>query len=431
MRLYHTILILSAVIISLNAAFQAAWVFQFSQVRDSFIEFGGNWLPSIRTCGELTRMTGEFRRLELLYVLAHSESEMAHVARRMSRQEARIKQVDERLSRLVPTSAEQQAFASYLSSKETYFTADKAIMKSASEGRLSEAMALAQKSAQAFATMVNDIQTIEHINNDAGQSATIEASHRYDRVIQAMVAAGVISIFVAFTAAFFAARRISRPIATLAECMDSQDMADPKCVLPDPRGGIREVSLLYRAFRIMTEKLSRSIKRLEELAVTDQLTGVYNRRRLFEEGARVLDVCRRGGHPCSVLMLDLDHFKAVNDVHGHAAGDEVLKHVAATLGKHIRTSDVLARYGGEEFALVAPNSGLHETRLLAERLRHEVEQHEIPAGEKRLTVTVSIGVAESGPTETDLAGLFEQADKALYLAKQNGRNRVEALDAPG
>lgn len=431
MRLYHTILILSAVIISLNAAFQAAWIFQFSQVRDSFIEFGGNWLPTIRTCGELARMTGEFRRLELLYVLAHSEQEMAHVARRMSRLEARIKQVDERLSKLVPTAGEQQAFASYLASKEAYFTADKAIMKSASEGRLSEAMALAQKSAQAFATMVNDIQTIEHINNDAGQSATIHASQRYDRVIQTMIVAGFISIFVALAAAFFAARRISRPIATLAECMDGQDMADPKCVLLDPRGGIREVSLLYRAFRIMTEKLSRSIKRLEELAVTDQLTGVYNRRRLFEEGARVLDVCRRGGHPCSVLMLDLDHFKAVNDEYGHAAGDEVLRHVAAVLGKHIRASDVLARYGGEEFALVAPNSGLHETRLLAERLRHEVEHHAIPAGGKMLTVTVSIGVAENGPADADLSGLFEQADKALYLAKQNGRNRVETLDAPG
>ena len=431
MRLYHTILILSALIISINAAFQGAWLYQFTQVRDSFIEFGGNWLPTIRTCGELTRMIGEFRRLELLYVLTHSDEEMAHVARRMSRQEARIRLADERLSGLVGTEGEKQAFVSYLSTKNTYFSADKAILKSASEGRLSEAMVLAQKSAQAFAAMVNDIQTIEHINNEAGQSATLEASQRYDRVIQTMIAAGAASIFVAFGAAFFSARRISRPIATLAECMDGQDAADPKCVLLSPRGGIREVSQLYGAFRIMTEKLSRSFKKLEELAVTDQLTGVFNRRRLFEEGDRVLDVCRRAGHPCSVLMLDLDHFKAVNDLHGHAAGDLVLKHVASTLGKHIRASDILARYGGEEFALVAPNSGLHETRLLAERLRQEVEHHGVPDGDKLLQVTVSIGVAQNGHADADLRGLLEQADKALYLAKQNGRNRVEALDAPG
>jgi diguanylate cyclase (GGDEF)-like protein len=430
MRLYHTILILSALIISINAAFQAAWLFQFSQVRASVIEFGGNWLPTIRTCGELTRMVGEFRRLELLYVLAQSEQEMAHVARRMGRQEARIKQVDEKLSKLTGSDGERKAFASYLLSKDAYFSADKAILKTASEGRLTDAMRHAQNSAQSYAAMVNDIQLIEHINNEAGQAATLEASQRYDRVIQAMIAAGAASIIIAFAAAFLVARRISRPIANLAACMDGQDAANPKCLLPPPRGGIREVSQLYGAFRVMTEKLADSFKKLEELAVTDQLTGVYNRRRLFEEGARVLDVCRRGGHPCSVLMLDLDHFKSINDVHGHAAGDEVLKHVATTLGTHIRTSDVLARYGGEEFALVAPNSGLHETRLLAERLRREVEQHVVLSGEKRIRVTVSIGIAENGHTEADLPELFEQADKALYLAKQNGRNRVETLDAP-
>ncbi|MBI4961074.1 MAG: diguanylate cyclase [Desulfovibrio sp.] len=430
MRLYHTILFLSALIISINAAFQAAWLFQFSQVRDSVIEFGGNWLPTIRTCGELTRMVGEFRRLELLYVLAQSEQEMAHVARRMGRQETRIRQVDERLATLVRSDGERQAFSSYLATKDAYFSADKAILKAASEGRLAEAMNYARNSAQAYSAMVNDIQAIEHINNEAGQVAALEASQRYDRVIRTMIAAGAASIFIAFAAAFFAAKRISRPIANLADCMDGQDATSPSCKLLPPRGGIREVSQLYGAFRVMTEKLSDSFKKLEDLAVTDQLTGVYNRRRLFEEGNRVLDVCRRGGHPCSVLMLDLDHFKAINDVHGHAVGDEVLRHVASTLGSHIRTSDVLARYGGEEFALIAPNSGLHETQQLAERLRHEVEHHAVSSGGKQIPVTVSIGVAVNGHTDSDLRGLLDQADKALYLANKNGRNRVETLGAP-
>jgi len=429
MRLYHTILILSALIISINAAFQAAWLFQFSLVRDSVIEFGGNWLPTIRTCGELTRMVGEFRRLELLYILAQSEQEMAHVARRMSKQETRIRQIDEKLSKLTVSNEERQAFANYLINKETYFSADKAIMRSASEGQLADAMRHAQNSAHAYATMVLDIQTIEHINNEAGQTATLEAGQRYDRVIQTMIAAGAASIFIACAAAFLAARRISRPIANLAGCMDGQDAANPKCLLLPPRGGIREVTQLYGAFRVMTDKLADSFKKLEELAATDQLTGLYNRRRLFEEGARVLDVCRRGGHPCAVMMLDLDHFKAINDIHGHAAGDEVLKRVAATLGTHIRTSDVLARYGGEEFVLVAPNSELYDALQLAERLRNEVEQQAISSDGIRIPVTVSIGVADSEKTGADLRGLLEHADKALYLAKQNGRNRVEMVDA--
>jgi len=129
-------------------------------------------------------------------------------------------------------------------------------------------------------------------------------------------------------------------------------------------------------------------------------------------------------------MLDLDRFKAVNDTHGHAAGDAVLAAFARILLGQVRASDVLARVGGEEFVLLAPNSGREETLLLAERLRKAVEMDSIFFGELCLRVTVSIGAATDHPGVAGYEALLERADQALYNAKRNGRNRVETIDAP-
>jgi diguanylate cyclase (GGDEF)-like protein len=189
------------------------------------------------------------------------------------------------------------------------------------------------------------------------------------------------------------------------------------------------VAVLYGAFRELSRKLAASMERLGAMAVTDQLTGVSNRRKLMEEGARALDICRRGEKPCSALMLDIDFFKKVNDTHGHAAGDTVLKTVAGALGACIRSSDILARYGGEEFAIIAPNSGLADAVLLAGRLREAVEASVAKTDGGELKVTVSVGAAAAGAETTGLDKLLSMADAALYRAKKNGRNRVEAQDA--
>jgi two-component system cell cycle response regulator len=171
--------------------------------------------------------------------------------------------------------------------------------------------------------------------------------------------------------------------------------------------------------------------RLVRSGFTDALTGWHNRRylesRLLEELAR----CRRDGTPLTCLMIDVDHFKSVNDRFGHLAGDEVLRQLARCIGKEVRGSDVSARYGGEEFIVLLPGTGIAAGYLLAERIRAAVaaEPFELPAG-TRLPVTVSIGVAEiaPGPDERDLAAAGEHlvalADVALYEAKAGGRNAV-------
>ncbi len=171
--------------------------------------------------------------------------------------------------------------------------------------------------------------------------------------------------------------------------------------------------------------------RLAEGALQDPLTGLYNRRHFEERLASELAAAERHARPVSLLMCDVDHFKNINDAHGHLAGDEALKMVAFVLRGTVRKEDVLARYGGEEFVIVARETPLEGAQSLAERIRRAVERSRCSWQGQDLEVTVSIGVTVSvgaaefvsGRTEREL---IEAADRALYLAKQGGRNKVVA-----
>jgi diguanylate cyclase (GGDEF)-like protein len=162
------------------------------------------------------------------------------------------------------------------------------------------------------------------------------------------------------------------------------------------------------------------------LARTDGLTGIANRRHLFELGAQEMSRARRFGHPLCALMLDIDHFKQVNDIHGHVAGDRILKIVARCFLALVRDIDVVARYGGEEFVILLVETDLTGARILAERLREQVAKTVAVTDQGPLTVTISLGVACAQLERDDFAALLVRADSALYSAKQAGRNRVEA-----
>jgi diguanylate cyclase (GGDEF)-like protein len=172
--------------------------------------------------------------------------------------------------------------------------------------------------------------------------------------------------------------------------------------------------------------------KLAEGALQDALTGLYNRRHLDERLAGELAAAQRHGRPVSVLVIDIDLFKNVNDAHGHLAGDEALKMVAFVLRAAVRREDVLARYGGEEFVVVARETPLEGASALAERIRRAVERSRCTWNGHELGVTVSIGVTVSAvhggfvPGRSD-HDVLVAADRALYLAKQGGRNRVVAL----
>ena len=171
--------------------------------------------------------------------------------------------------------------------------------------------------------------------------------------------------------------------------------------------------------------IARLIARIRRLSVSDALTGAANRRRLEEVLGTEMARRRRTGRPLSLAVLDIDHFKRLNDAHGHAAGDAALAATAALMRRMSRTGDLVARLGGEEFCVVLPDTDLGGASIAAERLRRAVEQEPIVFEGRRLQVSASVGVAVCGPHEDGWSDLLKRADAALYRAKARGRNCVE------
>jgi diguanylate cyclase (GGDEF)-like protein len=177
----------------------------------------------------------------------------------------------------------------------------------------------------------------------------------------------------------------------------------------------------------LTTALVASWNRAHRLSMRDPLTGLYNRRYLEETMVRELPRARRLGQSIGVMVLDLDHFKALNDTHGHDAGDHVLERTGELLREATRGSDIACRFGGEEFAVILPGASLLVARARAEAIRASIEAMEIDIGGERIEpVTVCIGVAAMPAHGQDWTFTLRQADKALYAAKQAGRNKVVA-----
>ena len=185
--------------------------------------------------------------------------------------------------------------------------------------------------------------------------------------------------------------------------------------------------LLWRWLPLAVKERNKADQRatdLEMLAAVDFLTGVYNRRQ-FETLARAeLARCQRYMRPLSVVMLDIDHFKAVNDRFGHAAGDRVLKSVADLCRAAKRDSDIIARLGGEEFAIMLPETTEAATVQFAERLRHLIVDCALTANGEAIPVTISVGIAGASIRTSGIEALMRDADQALFEAKRSGRNRI-------
>jgi len=187
---------------------------------------------------------------------------------------------------------------------------------------------------------------------------------------------------------------------------------------------LARVNVHYRLAHTIRE-LEASKMALAELATTDPLTRLRNRRAFFENGAQALAMARRYVSDLSVILLDIDYFKKINDNHGHQAGDEALIAVAHIMSDLTRSVDTVARIGGEEFAILLPDTNRLGTAVLAERIRASIERGQFIVGGKIVSITVSIGIASFGvdPGE-DIDQLLGVADNRLYMAKNNGRNRI-------
>ncbi len=167
--------------------------------------------------------------------------------------------------------------------------------------------------------------------------------------------------------------------------------------------------------------------KIQHLAVTDPLTGVFNRRGFFQNGQREWERSHRYRRSLSIIYMDIDEFKSINDAFGHSAGDQVLQTVVERSCRHLRQVDLMGRLGGDEFGILLPETDLPHAGSIAERIRLEVTQAPIQVKRKKLAITTTLGVTEAKPDISNLESLLARADQALYTAKQNGRNQVAWL----
>ncbi len=161
-----------------------------------------------------------------------------------------------------------------------------------------------------------------------------------------------------------------------------------------------------------------------QLATTDPLTGILNRRYFFSQTEQEFERACRYGRPFSILMVDIDHFKSVNDTYGHAAGDEVIKATVKTVQELLRETDYFGRFGGEEFVVFLPETDLAAAQIVGERIVKSAAAHHIVVAGQTINITVSVGVTTYGVGDRSLSSVLERADQALYQAKREGRNQV-------
>jgi diguanylate cyclase (GGDEF)-like protein len=247
-----------------------------------------------------------------------------------------------------------------------------------------------------------------------------------------VVAAYVMQFLALLGAGLMVHQLLLKPILLTTAALD-RSASGHQVKLPASR--ISEIDLFYHS----VERIAAALSEIEEahrlaraaqadlrrLASVDELTGVANRRWFTAMAGRELERCRRFEHQLALLMIDIDHFKSVNDTHGHAVGDEVLKAFTRELESNLRSVDLLGRLGGEEFAVMLPETEQSAAALTAERLRAAVETLKFPFEDGTvLRITTSVGIAIFSPTGDSLDSLLARADSALYTAKREGRNRT-------
>jgi two-component system, sensor histidine kinase LadS len=183
-----------------------------------------------------------------------------------------------------------------------------------------------------------------------------------------------------------------------------------------------------RELMLKKEYYKKGRQRYQELSITDALTGLFNKRYMVSKLASEADHAFRMDQPLSVIMMDLDDFKKVNDTYGHSAGDDILRALGLTIRDFIRKTDTACRYGGEEFVLIMPGTDMEKALMVAERIRRAMSEKSYrPEGNQPLSVTISLGLARLRPDET-VYSLMDRADKGLYRAKNEGKNRTVVMD---
>ena len=223
----------------------------------------------------------------------------------------------------------------------------------------------------------------------------------------------------------------NRPVTSAAEFMYQNVTMFP---IVDKRGNVERFCMLV--YDVTEQALGkRGMEHLNEELKTasrvDGLTGLYNRRYWQERFDEMHKLCVRREKPSTALMLDIDHFKRINDTYGHQAGDKVIKMLAALIKRCVRETDLAGRYGGEEFAIILNDSSVEDAKIVAERIRQLAQRLMVEHEGESISFTVSLGLAQFSPDFKGAMAWLECADQALYEAKENGRNQYRIYAAPG
>jgi len=187
-----------------------------------------------------------------------------------------------------------------------------------------------------------------------------------------------------------------------------------------------EIGLMTKQFFSMKRKISDDYEAIKFLSLTDPLTKLGNRRSFFDISTQLLKLAHRDNDQMTLMMLDIDLFKKVNDTYGHLKGDEVLKFFVKNTQSQLRQSDIFSRFGGEEFIILLPRTTLDEAKLVAEKIRRHIERTTYIDDDNSINITVSIGIADLLKDDTRIEDIIQRADNALFIAKRKGRNRVES-----
>ncbi|WP_439405962.1 GGDEF domain-containing protein [Bradyrhizobium sp. DASA03076] len=261
---------------------------------------------------------------------------------------------------------------------------------------------------------------------------------------QTILAIGAATALIALSLAVLVSRRIAAPIIALTQEADRIGRAHGPTMLARQSGSV-EVVQLSRALRSLLRRIGHAEERtkeaelratenamqlqedmlkLRELADTDFMTGLMNRRSFLAVADDAVAFSRRYKRSMATLMIDIDHFKKINDTHGHAAGDDAIKSVADIISQSIRTTDKAARFGGEEFVVLLREIDQETAMLLADRIRVSIESAVVRHGNTVIPLTVSVGLALFDEADRDVQDVIERADQGLYIAKKTGRNRT-------
>ena len=266
---------------------------------------------------------------------------------------------------------------------------------------------------------------------------------------QTILAIGAATALIALSLAVLVARRIAGPIIALTQEADRIGRAHGPTMLARQSGSV-EVVQLSRALRSLLRRIGHAEERtkeaelrasenamqlqedmlkLRQLAETDYMTGLMNRRSFLAVADDAVAFSRRYKRSMATLMIDIDHFKKINDTYGHAAGDDAIKHVAEIVSQSIRTTDKAARFGGEEFVVLLREIDQETAVLLADRIRASIESSVVRHGDTVIPLTVSVGLALFDDDDRDVQDVIERADQGLYVAKKTGRNRTFLMPA--